>query len=154
MTVEIRPLEEADEDGLLDLFFRCSPATIYMRFFRPVRRPSPAFLHHLAAVDHDQREALAAVVDGNIVGVARYDRVPDDGTKAEVAIVVEDAWQGHGVGKELLARLSRRAHDQGVTTFVASVLGENHRMMAMTRAPGRRVTLDHGEWNLEIPVGV
>jgi RimJ/RimL family protein N-acetyltransferase len=153
--MEIRPLEGEDMEQLRALFFRLSPHTVYLRFFQPIRRPSDRLLHHLAEVDHDRREALAAVVDGQIVGVARYDRAADDPNRAEIAILVEDAWQGHGVGKLLINRLTERATEQGVTCFTASVLGENQRMLALTReiAPTRKVTIDHGEWNFEIPVG-
>ncbi|MHB8661408.1 MAG: GNAT family N-acetyltransferase [Acidimicrobiales bacterium] len=153
--IQIRPLEASDTDALRDLFFRLSPQTVYLRFFQPVRRPSETLLHHLADVDHDQREALAAVADGQVIGVARYDRLVDDPSRAEIAVLVEDAWQGRGVGKLLLRKLTARAERDGVTTFTASVLGENQRMLALTRdiAPSRHVTIDHGEWNFEIPLG-
>lgn len=152
----IRPLRADDADGLRDLFFRLSAHSVYMRFFQPVREPSEPFLHHLADVDHHDREALAAVDDEKIVGVARFDRSAEDPSRAEIAILVEDAWQGRGLGKALLRLLTRRAADEGIETFTASVLGENQRMLALTRnlTRPRRTTIDHGEWNLEIPVGV
>ncbi len=153
--MEIRPLSEADTDGLRELFYRLSPRTVYLRFFHPVRTPDETFLHHLADVDHHGREALAAVDDqGRIVAVARFDRQADDPSRAEIAVVVEDAWQGQGLGKELLGLLGTRAAEEGVSTLTASVLGENRRMLALTQsvAPHRRITLDHGEWTVEIPV--
>ena len=153
--MEIRSLSDADTDGLRDLFYRLSPRTVYLRFFHPVRKPDEGFLHHLADVDHHGREALAAVdAVGRIVAVARYDRAAEDPSRAEIAVVVEDAWQGHGLGKQLLGLLAVRAAEEGVTTLTASVLGENRRMLALTQsvAPERRLTLDHGEWAVEIPV--
>jgi RimJ/RimL family protein N-acetyltransferase len=152
--IGIRPLEADDTEELRSLFSRLSPDTIYLRFFQPIRQPSDAVFHHLAAVDHEAREALAAVVGDRIVGIARYDRNREDPTKAEVAILVEDEWQGQRVGTLLLSRLTERALERGITTFTASVLGENRRMLALARrlAPDRRIWLEHGEWELEIPL--
>lgn len=153
--IGIRPLEADDDETLRSLFSRLSPNTVYLRFFQPIREPSDAILHHFADVDHDRREALGAVVGDQIVGVARYDRDDDDPTRAEIAVLVEDAWQGHRVGTLLLSRLTELATERGITTFTASVLGENNRMLALARrmSPNRRIRLDHGEWDLEMPLG-
>src|SRR3954447_6766162 len=93
----LRPIRDDDADRLRRLFFRLSPETVYLRFFQPVRNPSDKLLHHLAEVDHDRRQAIVALDGDEIVGVARYDRA-DDAQHAEVAILVEDAWQGNGLG--------------------------------------------------------
>jgi RimJ/RimL family protein N-acetyltransferase len=149
----IRPVEADDVERLRDLFFRLSPHTVYLRFFSPVKKPSEKVLAHLAAVDHWSRDALAAVVDGEIVAVARYDRDADDPERAEFAVVVEDEWQGHGLGSLLLDELAQTAHERGVTTLTATVLGENQRMLSLARRLGPVHTfLDHGEWGLEIPL--
>src|ERR1700736_1895135 len=113
--IGIRPLEADDDEALRSLFTRLSPTTGYMRFFQPIRPPSGEALHHFAEVDHDRREALAAVVGDEIVGVARYDRDVDDPRRAEIAVLVEDAWQGNRVGTLLLSRLTERATERGIT---------------------------------------
>jgi GNAT superfamily N-acetyltransferase len=154
-SVVLRPIEPEDSERLRRLFFRLSPRTIYLRFFSPLREPSPSHLHHLANVDHELRQALVAVADdGEIVGVARYDRDPDRPTRAEVAVVVEDAWQHRGLASLLLAALAKEALRHGVSVLTASVLGENDLTMTIARhlAPGTRARLDQGEWLLEIPL--
>jgi acetyltransferase len=154
--VALRPIEPEDTDRLRRLFFRLSSRTIYLRFFSPVREPSPAGLHHLANVDHDLRQALVGVADdGEIVGVARYDRDPASPGRAEVAVVVEDGWQHRGLATVLLAGLADDARRRGVSVLTASVLGENERTMTMAKhlAPATRARLDQGEWLLEIPIG-
>jgi RimJ/RimL family protein N-acetyltransferase len=150
----IRPIEAGDVERLRRLFYRLSARTVYLRFFTPVQHPSDALLHHLAEVDHDIRQAVVAVDGDEIVGVARYDRDPDDPTRAEAAIVVEDAWQGQGLGHRLLIRLAGEALDHGIGVLTASVLGENQRMMALARdlVSGTSVRLEHGEWLLETPL--
>lgn len=154
--VVLRELDASDVDGLRRLFFRLSPETVRLRFLQSVSEPSPRVLHYLAAVDHDKRQAWAAEIDGEIVGVARYDRFRDAPDRAEVAVVVEDAWQGRGLGKVLLNTLAGDAKRHGVAVLTATVMGENRRMMSIARrlAPATAARLDHGEWELETPLTV
>ena len=142
-----------DVERLRRLFFRLSPETVQLRFFQPVRAPSEKMLHHFAEVDHDAREALVAEVNGEIVAVVRYDRGADPRT-AEVAILVEDAWQGHGLGKLLLRRLTNEALSHGIETLTATVLGQNRRALGLAHrvAPTMHTHLDHGEWYVDIPL--
>lgn len=152
----VRPIRDDDVDRLRRLFFRLSPETVYLRFFQPVKRPSEKLLHHLAEVDHDRRQAIVAEHDDEIVAVVRYDRAGDDGedAAAEVAVLVEDAWQGHGLGKRLLRRLARDAVEHGVVELTATVLGQNHRALALAHrvAPEVHSELDHGEWFVDVPL--
>jgi RimJ/RimL family protein N-acetyltransferase len=151
--VSVRQIHDDDVDRLRRLFFRLSPETVHLRFFQPLKAPSEKMLHHLAEVDHDQRQAIVAVVDDEVVAVVRYDRSADP-SLAEMAIVVEDAWQGHGLGKLLLRRLTIDAMEHGVETLTATVLGENRRAMGLAHrvAPTTHTRLDHGEWYLDIPL--
>lgn len=48
---------------------------------------------------------------------------------AEVAVVVADHHQGHGLGTRLVGRLTRTAADAGITHFVASVHPDNGAML-------------------------
>ncbi len=63
------------------------------------------------------------------MGVARYVRDADDPRAAEIAVTIADDWQGRGLGRELLARLSERARQAGVCRFTATVSADN---VAMT----------------------
>ena len=146
-TYEVRPIEATDEERLRRLFFRLSAETVYRRFFRPVHEPSPSVLRFLCSVDHGRREALVAVDgDGEIVAVARYDRLGDT-DEAEVAVVVEDAWQGHGIGSRLLRRLAVLAESRGLHVFTATMLGDNRAASALLRSVDDHaaVRFDHGE---------
>lgn len=150
-TLTIRPIRDDDIDRLRRLFYRLSARTVYLRFFQPVKRPSEKLLHHLAEVDHDLRQAIVAELDDEIVAVVRYDREAPTPV-AEVAVVVEDAWQGHGLGRKLLRRLAVDALEHGVAELTATVLGENQRALRLAHhvAPGTHGQLDHGEWLLDI----
>ena len=150
-TLTVRPIRDDDVDRLRRLFYRLSPETVYRRFFQPVRQPSEKLLHHLAEVDHELRQALVAELDDEIVAVVRYDR-PSPSAPAEVAVLVEDAWQGHGLGRRLLRRLATDAVEHGIVDMSATVLGENQRALRLARrvAPDSHSQLDHGEWLVDI----
>lgn len=77
-----------------------------------------------------RQAALVAMFGKQIVGVGRYIRV-DTGVDAEIAFVVEDGYQGRGIGTELLTLLARIGWDDGVRRFVADTFAENHAMLAV-----------------------
>jgi GNAT superfamily N-acetyltransferase len=109
--------------------------------------PSPSVLRYLCEVDHGRREALVAVApDGEVVAVARYDRLGDT-DEAEVAVVVEDAWQGHGIGAHLVTKLGRLAESRGLEVFTATMLGDNRAATKLLRKVDTHpdVHFDHGE---------
>jgi len=151
---KIRPIEAGDFEGLRALFWRLSPESVYFRFLAPVQRPPERFLHHLAEVDHNARDALVAVVDEQIVGVARYDRNDTDPRRAEVAVVVEDAWHRHGIATRLTSELSKSAHDRGIEQFTATVSADNRAIATFVRSLPVRATWawDAGQRQLAIPL--
>ena len=65
-----------------------------------------------------------------IHGIARYTRNPD-GSSCEFAIVVEDAWQGRGLGVALMMALEACARGRGLREMIGLVLAENSEMARM-----------------------
>ena len=153
LPVTTRPVRPDDAPLFCRLWDRLSPETVYRRFHAPLRSP-PADAHRLVEVDHDLREALVAVVGGEVVGVARYDRSPADPGTADVAVVVEDAWQGVGVGRQLLGELTELAARRGVRSLTADVQADNDRMVGLLRRllPGAVLTPQHGVYAVQSPV--
>ena len=128
--VRVHRMDPEDAAALLRFHDRLSLATTYLRFFSVHPRLSPDELHRFTHVDHRDREALVATVDDEIVGVARLDRQPDR-SEAEVAFIVADDWQGHGVGTALFRLLAARAREIGVERFVADTMLQNGRMQSV-----------------------
>ena len=153
LPVTTRPVRPDDAPLFCRLWDRLSPETVYRRFHAPLRSP-PVEAHRLVEVDHDLREALVAVVGGEVVGVARYDRSPADPGTADVAVVVEDAWQGVGVGRQLLGELTQLAARRGVRSLTADVQADNDRMVGLVRRllPGAVLTPEHGVYAVQSPV--
>lgn len=107
--------------------------TTRLRFFSPLRHLSPDFANHLSAVDFKKRCAfvVSPVNDDTIHGVGRYEA--QTRRSAEVAFVVEDAFQGLGIGPLLLDRLVEHARECGFTRFSAVALCENSQMLSLFR---------------------
>jgi GNAT superfamily N-acetyltransferase len=141
-----RPVRDDDVERFVRLWPRLSPETVYRRFHSPLHGLPMATVRRLVQVDHDLREAVVAEVGGEVVGVARYDRSPEDPATAEVAVLVEDGWQNVGVGRQLLVELLALARTRGVRTLTATVQADNDRMLHLLRRllPGAVSVVDHG----------
>jgi GNAT superfamily N-acetyltransferase len=152
--VATRPVRPDDEPRFYRLWPRLSRDTVYRRFHSPIRGLSAEAVHHLVDVDHDRREAVVAMVGDDVVGVARYDRSPDDPFVAEVAVLVEDAWQGVGLGRQLLTSLADLARRRGVRTVTATVQADNDRMVSLIRRlfPGSTMTVDSAVYEIRSPL--
>jgi RimJ/RimL family protein N-acetyltransferase len=134
--VLLRPIRPGDAPALTQLYDRLSPESAYQRFFAVMRRLPPDWARILAVVDHDRRAAIvAAGPDGELIGVARYGTEPG-ADAAEIAVVVQDAWQGRGLGTILLSALLDHAVSRGITKFLAYVLADNHRMLRLIGRQG------------------
>jgi Acyl-CoA synthetase (NDP forming) len=133
----VRPIMPADADALRRFHAGQSAESIYLRFFAPLKTLSDKDVARFTEVDHDWRVALVATLRGEIIGVARYDRL--DATTAEVAFNISDAHQGKGVGSVLLEHLAAIGQERGVAKFVADVLPQNRKMIQVFTEAGYEV---------------
>ncbi len=135
-TLRIRPIRPDDEQRLVELYSRLSRHTAYQRFFTVMRRLPSDWVHYFANVDYSRRLALVAeretVAGVELVGVGRYEPSDEEGT-GEVAFVLEDGYQGQGLGAVLLDAVVRAGMDRGLTRFRAFVLAENRRMLSLLK---------------------
>jgi acetyltransferase len=143
--VVVRPVLAQDADAEQDFVRALSPATRLRRFHFGLRELPPSMLRAMTEVDHDDHVAIVAeAFDGvdddapRIVADARYVRGPRDEPchEAEFAIAVADDWQGVGLGRELMQRLSRHAARRGVRRLVGDVLPGNRAMFGVAAALG------------------
>jgi len=148
-TVHLRPITPGDADRLRAFHARLSPETVYNRFFSMMQTLPARDVERFTTVDHDERAALVALLRGQIVGVVRYARFAGT-ADAEVAVVVEDAHQGRGLGALLLEHLEAAARERGVERFVADVLPSNRRMLGVFRAAGFEVAREMADGYVEL----
>lgn len=156
--VELRAILPTDDVRLQRLFDRLSPESLYLRFFAPMPRAQPAMIRRLVDVDYVDRLALVAVVDDEVVGVARFDRLSAfapaalavDPGEAEAAVIVEDAWQGRGIATRLLWRLSAAGVARGLHTLTGVVLAQNRAMLGLLNVLGDEVEVQPAGSEYEI----
>jgi GNAT superfamily N-acetyltransferase len=140
-------VEADDAERVRRLFDRLSPESIYRRFFTLFPAPPAAVLRHLTAVDHGDHEALVVLDGDEILALASWDRPVHASAEAEIAVLVEDAWQHKGLGRALVRMLTAEASRQGISVINATVLADNHpaRHLAATVARPDSVVIDGPE---------
>lgn len=136
----VRAIRPDDASALQAFHHRLSPDAVRSRFFGAHPRLSNEEARRFTAINTGEEVALVATLDDQIVGVGRYIRI-EAGDAAEVAFVVQDGYQGHGIGTELLCLLARLGWDDGIRRFVADTFAENHAMLGVFRGTPRAVTV-------------
>lgn len=142
--LEVRPILPEDGDRLRRFHARLSPATVVLRYFHVMTCLPDALVASFTHVDYQDHMALVATFQGSapppaaaseeIVSLANYDRHSAD--TAEVAFVVEDAWQGQGIARILLYDLAAHARTCGFSRLLAILLYRNSTMLALLRQCG------------------
>jgi GNAT superfamily N-acetyltransferase len=118
----VRPSTEFDLAGAAVMHRRCSARSLLGRYRLGGRAPA------VIALDRQMRAPLsfvvtvpqadtipAAIIATGIVGTDTT-HGPDS---AEIAVLVEDSWQGQGIGRELVRHLAGTAAIVGYTKLVA-----------------------------------
>lgn len=154
-SVRLRAAEPEDAARLRQMFYELSERTRYFYFMAgvPAIEKFAERVAVLGAADGQSAYALVAEAENAVIGVARFDRA-EDGTTAEVGILLTDAWQSRGLGRFVLDRLADVAHERAVCALTAHVLWENTRMLRLARRafPHMRLDCSWGECELVMPL--
>lgn len=136
--VIVRQVRAEDKPLFVAGWERFGEESRYKRFMGHKRRLTMEELVRFTELDHIDHEAIGALDSRTRegLGVARYLRLPDRPDVAEVAVAVIDAWQGRGLGRMLLRRLTARAAENRIHKFTASVFTDNEAMLALFRRLG------------------
>jgi GNAT superfamily N-acetyltransferase len=149
--ITVRDLAPRDLGAICDMAARCSDDTLRRRFHAPVAHlPLDRVTALLTA--SNAVGVVVAEVDGVVVGVGTLHRHGDG--DAEMAVLVEDAWQSSGVGSRLTVGLFRVARRVGVDTLVADVLREPRFLVESLRHhhPTATVSVDGPVATVRLPV--
>lgn len=130
----IRPDDAARERAFVASL---SDTSRYYRFLHSVTALSDDMVARFTQLDYDREMALIALTpDGEkIAGVARYHPNPDRET-VEFAIAIADAWQGRGLGEQLMKALISAARDAGYRQIGGNVLPVNLGMLKLAAVIG------------------
>jgi acetyltransferase len=139
--VTIRPIQPDDAEHLQDTFDHLSMETIYLRFLSFKKELPAEEARYLATVDYTSRMAFVAVCQKKgrdiVVGVARYALLDKDHPGlAESAVVVQDEYQGRGIGTQLLKRLLTYAKAKGISHLRGFMQIGNNRMLNLVKNSG------------------
>ena len=138
----LRFIEPSDAEALVRFHTGLSPASIQLRFFNLHLTLATPEVQRFVNVDGTDRVALVIEIGSDIVAVGRFDRMQDD-VIAEVAFVVADEYQHHGLGSLLLRKLAALAQERRITTFYAQTLEGNRAMLGVFRESGFPMTTSH-----------
>jgi acetyltransferase len=139
----VRPIRPDDEPLLVDFHRHLSERTVYYRYFVPLKldvRVAHERLAKRCLIDYHNEMALVALTsdagrEQHLAAVARLIKIPDHNS-AEVAFVVADQYQHHGLGTYLLARIIEIARREGLAALEAVVLSDNADMKDLFRRSG------------------
>jgi GNAT superfamily N-acetyltransferase len=148
--VSVRRAGTSDREALGRMFDRCTPSTRYRRFHGPVKTIPERYLadalsggafHYALVAWHDATpwtgEVPAVGADaspGLAVALASW-RIVAEGA-AELGILIEDRWQGTGLGTRLLRDLVDHARRVGVRVLEAQLLAEQAWIAGLLRPYG------------------
>jgi succinyl-CoA synthetase alpha subunit/RimJ/RimL family protein N-acetyltransferase len=155
-TLRLRPPARGDAHAILEFFEALSRHSLYLRFHG---YPSlgPEIVDPLLESDWAERGALLGAVSENgterVIAVGNYVRLRDPSV-AEAAFAVADDYQRRGIGTRLIEQLADRASRHGIERFVAEVMTDNRRMLAVFESVGFELSreLDGGATEVTFPI--
>ncbi|HZQ47304.1 MAG TPA: GNAT family N-acetyltransferase, partial [Verrucomicrobiae bacterium] len=140
----LRPIRPEDEPLIVQFHKTLSEESVYYRYFSPLKlseRIAHERLTRICFTDYDREIILVAnhqnpkTSKDEIVGVGGFRKLHGL-NEAEFAIVISDAWQGRGLGTQLLNLLVQVGRDEKLARITASILPDNHAMQQVCRKAG------------------
>ena len=139
----IRPIRAEDELLMYAFHASLSERTVTMRYMSPLGLSARVTHERLARMthnDYDREIALVAEAEENgkkaIVGVARLSKLHGTEDEARFTMLINDAYQGRGLGRELLQRALNIGRDEKIKRILALMSPDNEAMKKLCRATG------------------
>ena len=125
---ELRKATVEDAEAVVAMHERCSYESRTRRYHVPMPKLTTRTARHLSAPAGGV--SVVAAVGGAVIGMATAAPWEELGsTTMEVAVLVEDGWQGQGLGLRLLRQVVSDARLLGADRVVCMVQPENHAML-------------------------
>ena len=148
--ITIRPIRPEDEPLLVKFHETLSEESVYHRYFNQIKldqRIAHERLTRICFNDYDREIALVAERKNpkggavEIVGVGRLSKARGR-NEAEFSLLINDQWQRHGLGTELLKRLVHIGRDEKLARITAIVLADNYGMQHVSKKVGFKLEHD------------
>lgn len=143
--VTVRLGRPEDAEGVARMHDRSSPESRYQRYFTPMNEWREDNLRRISG-GHRGATLVVTDVHEEVVALGNvFPTGPDNDDAAEIAIIVDDEWQGNGVGTLLTGHLIEVARRLGFSRLLAYVLAENRTMLHVLERTDLdwQVTTDH-----------
>ncbi len=142
-TVTIRPIRPEDEPLMARFHAALSERSVYLRYFHMIalsQRVAHERLTRICFNDYDREMALVAerkdaAGQDEILAVGPLTRLAG-ATDAQFAVLVADAFQGKGLGEELVRRLVEIGRKENIRRIMAETLPDNLPMRHITEKLG------------------
>lgn len=141
MPLELRRLWARDAPAVLAHYRRLDATSRRRRFFAAI---DDAVLAERAALVGAPDLPMVGGLDGELIRALGELSLGGEAS-AEIALSVEPAWRGRGVGSAILRRLVEKASNRGVRRILARCLDENRAMLELARRAGAAIRADAGE---------
>jgi len=126
--IRFRAIKPSDEEQMRRFFYRFSDEAKFYRFFYSVKTMSHDKMQEYVNVDYSKEMSIIGLSgklgDETIVAEARFVR-DDRSSYGEVAFLIDDRFQGLGIGSYMLDLLIQMAREQGLMGLTAEVLSDN-----------------------------
>jgi acetyltransferase len=140
-SVILRPIRGEDEPQLKAFYGRFDSESLRLRFFGSRLHFEHRELATLCQIDYRREMVFVAVFNRKIVGEMRL-WTDVNTNEMEFAVMVDQAFQGTGLGSQLMRKTLAYAAAQGVAKVVADVLPENTPMLMLGRHFGYEARRD------------
>ncbi|MGD2155374.1 MAG: GNAT family N-acetyltransferase [Anaerolineales bacterium] len=134
----VRRVKQSDVSLIDEMHQRLSNDSIYYRYLGPCK-PTLDDLQNLCEMDPESCVSVVAVVGESqekVIAMACYRVKPENPSTAEPAILVEDSYQGRGLGKQMFITLCQHAYQRGVETFESFTHPANRGVLFLIKACG------------------
>ncbi|MEA2102718.1 MAG: GNAT family N-acetyltransferase, partial [Thermodesulfobacteriota bacterium] len=153
--IQLRSIKPSDEEEMRHLFYRFSDQTVYYRYFASIKAMPHTRMQEYVNVDFNRTMSIVALAgqagQEHIIAEARFVRHRDR-PYGDIAFVVDENYQGLGIGSYLYNKLIHLGKQAGLKGFTADVLATNKPMMKVFEQGDLPVhaNLDSGVYELTI----
>jgi GNAT superfamily N-acetyltransferase len=146
--VRMRSATTDDVAAVRVLHERCSAQTLERRFHAPVGRISDRLARQLTVPEGGW--SVLAEQGEEVVGHGCAGPLSPD--QVEIGLIVDDAFQGTGIGTRLVRELARTAAERGYHSLLCEVEPDNDSVLPTVRRAGLEPVTCHVDGVLEIEV--
>ncbi|MBM9603293.1 GNAT family N-acetyltransferase [Desulfopila inferna] len=132
--ITLRPAKPVDERRIQEHYYKLEKKDVFSRFFHDKKSFNRSDLENKSHIDYIKDLTLIATVGEigfeEVIGVAEYLLIVEQ-NMAEVAFSIDKKYQGMGLGKIFMKKLSEAARSNGISGLMAYTVPENKAMIGL-----------------------